>query len=68
MIAVGGAHEAPSRLDTQVVGLHHPRNALVVDQMAATMKLVRDTPVTVTRQVALNFPDELGQLFITDSA
>ena len=49
VIAVGGLDEASAPIHPQSMGLHHPRDALEIDVVTASAKLVRETAIAVDR-------------------
>lgn len=56
--AVGRAHIAPARFDSQACGPHHAGYAFMVDQAPAAVKLVGHPPIAIAGQFVLDILDE----------
>ncbi len=64
MIAVGGTHEATPQLNPQAMRFHHSSDPLMVHNVAALAQLACDAPVTVARELIMDFADQLDQRII----
>ena len=66
MIAVRRANIPLARLDPKAIGPHDAGDALVIDAMASSLKLVRYAPISVARQLVLDVFYDCNELAVAE--
>lgn len=66
MVAIRRANIPLARLDAEAIGTHDAGDPLVIDEVASSLKLMRDASVSVARQLILDILDDCKELGIAE--